>query len=122
VIAYVVTFEARDMLGRIIEEIDSIYLQESNAIARRKLINGDPKTFPGMVADTREFPIRDYAIATPTRGNTRMSRPKKLTPEKVIAIRRRYTAGETMRTLAKEFGISPDSVSNVVNRRSWAHV
>lgn len=54
----------------------------------------------------------------------------KLTREQVLEIRRRYresgekfTGGDvTMAELAEEYGVSLATISNVINRRSWAHV
>ena len=43
-----------------------------------------------------------------------------LTWEEVRAIRARYTTGNvTQQELAKEYGVSRPSISNVVNRRTW---
>lgn len=46
----------------------------------------------------------------------------KLTDEKVIELRCRRAAGEDRKALAKEFGISPKTVSKIFLRRSWKHV
>jgi hypothetical protein len=47
----------------------------------------------------------------------------KLTPEKVVEIRRLYATGEyAQTTLAKQFGVNQMSISNVVTRRHWNHV
>jgi HNH endonuclease len=47
----------------------------------------------------------------------------KLTPDKVVEIRRLYATGDYPQTeLAKQFGVNQMSISNVVTRRSWKHV
>lgn len=46
----------------------------------------------------------------------------KLTDDKVREIRRRRLAGEGLRPLAAEFGISESGVSRIALRRSWTHV
>lgn len=46
----------------------------------------------------------------------------KLTITDVLAIRERYVGGEAQRTLASEFEVSQVTISNIVNRVSWAHI
>jgi hypothetical protein len=46
----------------------------------------------------------------------------KLTEDDVRAIRRRYSSGERGRALAREFAVNPATISEIVNRRKWAHV
>lgn len=43
----------------------------------------------------------------------------KLTEEEVLDIRRRYSAGEGLRDLAKEFNIAPSTASYIVNLKTW---
>ena len=45
-----------------------------------------------------------------------------LTPEQVTEIRRRAAAGESRRSLAAEFGRTTDSISNVVEGKTWKDV
>lgn len=45
-----------------------------------------------------------------------------LTEAKVIEIRERVAAGERQKVVGEELGISPASVSQIVNRKSWRHV
>ena len=40
----------------------------------------------------------------------------------VIEIRRLASAGESFRSISQQFPISPQSVSNIVNRLTWRHV
>lgn len=46
----------------------------------------------------------------------------KLTEDKVREIRRRCACGVSIRTLAKEYGVSPSVISNVFTRKTWGHV
>lgn len=46
----------------------------------------------------------------------------KLTDDAVRAIRKRFAAGESGRALAEEFNVSRPAISEVVNRKKWAHV
>jgi len=46
----------------------------------------------------------------------------KLTEADVVEIRRRATKRGDGRKLAREFGVSPILISNVVNRKVWRHV
>lgn len=49
-------------------------------------------------------------------------RPLKLTADMVRELRARYAAGETQVALAKCFGVCQASVSEIINRDTWAHV
>lgn len=47
----------------------------------------------------------------------------KLTEDDVREIRQRYKEGNiTMRELAEEFGVADNTISNIINRKSWKHV
>lgn len=46
----------------------------------------------------------------------------KLTADNVQAIRARHSAGESMRSLGREFGVDTTWVSKIVHRRWWRHV
>jgi|SRR5215831_7112754 len=46
----------------------------------------------------------------------------KLSNKQVREIRKRVQAGEVQRALALEFGVSPMTISNIVNRKVWKHV
>lgn len=46
----------------------------------------------------------------------------KLTAETVLAIRQRFGNGIRQYVIAKEFGITPQLVFNIVHRRSWQHI
>jgi len=46
--------------------------------------------------------------------------PKKLTPEKVIEIRKRYAAGgETTRSLAPKFGVGKSTIQAILGGKIW---
>lgn len=46
----------------------------------------------------------------------------KLTPEKVIEIRRRYAAGEQQIPLARIFGVTQGAIHSIVAGKTWKHV
>lgn len=119
--AYVVVYETRNPIGAIVEEIDSIFLDEALAVMRRKNINDDPADH-GMVADVREYPIRDFALtATPEPYDYRAPRAR-LTPKDVLQIRQRKAVGESLTELADAFDVSPQTISDICLRRTWRHV
>lgn len=43
----------------------------------------------------------------------------KLTPNKVLEIRRRFKAGEMVVVLAKEFGVNPSAIYKIINKKTW---
>ncbi len=49
----------------------------------------------------------------------RKGRPSKLTADQVQAIRRRVSKGEQQKKIAKEYGIRPQIVSDVVLYKTW---
>lgn len=44
----------------------------------------------------------------------------KLSREQVLSIRERVTNGEVQRTLAREFGVNPSTISNLMTRNTWS--
>lgn len=48
--------------------------------------------------------------------------PSKLEPADVREIRRRAGSGERQADLAREFGVSPSSVCDILSGRTWRHV
>lgn len=46
----------------------------------------------------------------------------KLSPEDVCAVRTRANAGEKQADLAREYLVSPSTISNIVSGRSWRHL
>ena len=46
----------------------------------------------------------------------------KLTEVQVLAIRSRVSNGEVQRSLAKEYGVSPSIICEIVSRKRWRHV
>ena len=47
---------------------------------------------------------------------------ERLTRDQVIAIRAARAAGVRQNVLAKEYGVDPNSISNIYRRRTWKHV
>lgn len=115
---HIVAYEHRDMVGRIVVEVDSAYLDEDNAIARRKQINTDPEEYPGMVADNLDVPIRDWSL-----GHTSDSpnaHPKKLTKDDALAVKTRFAAKQSKAQIARELGISRTMVSRILSGEAWS--
>lgn len=46
----------------------------------------------------------------------------KLTENKVATIRDRVSKGESMRKLAKEYGVSPTTINRIVAHKTWSFV
>lgn len=46
----------------------------------------------------------------------------KLTDAKVLEIRARHSAGERTNGLAREYGVSPVTISDITARRTWHHI
>ncbi len=46
----------------------------------------------------------------------------KLDETRVLAIRRRHTAGEGIKPLARAYGVSPRTVQFIVRHQTWAHI
>lgn len=56
------------------------------------------------------------------RGRRNAFGRQKLSPEKVLEIRRRAAAGESAETIAPDFDLKPHSVRGVIRGDSWGHV
>jgi hypothetical protein len=50
------------------------------------------------------------------------NRGAKVTEDQVREIRRKHAQGSTLAHLAEEYGLTMASVSNIVRRKTWAHV
>ncbi len=46
----------------------------------------------------------------------------KLNRTQVVELRNRKAAGESLRRLAEEFGITFDAASRIWSRKTWAHI
>lgn len=62
----------------------------------------------------------DALLGDRTRGEAHHR--TRLTEASVREIRRRYAAGDRLRTLAGTFGVSRASIFDIVHRRRWRHV
>jgi len=64
-----------------------------------------------------------HAHATGLQSNRgEKSSQSKFTDADVIAIRRRYKAGEKQTAIAREYGVHPSAVSNLISGRNWSHI
>lgn len=65
---------------------------------------------------------RDNHLDSVRKGRKRAWGLQKLNAEQVTDIRRRAANGELQRILGREYGIARNTVSGIVNRKSWAHL
>ena len=65
---------------------------------------------------------RDDNRTNDTYGKGEKHTQAKLTAEQVREIRRRRSTGESLKALAKAFGVNLPNISNIANRRSWKHI
>jgi uncharacterized protein (DUF433 family) len=86
----------------------------------------------------RDFPVGKGQVARILRGaawahvtgiESGAGRPRgeevesaKLTRRDVLEIVRRYNAGETQTSIARDFPVSQSAVSKIVRSENWAHV
>ena len=61
-----------------------------------------------------------FGAKQPTRGET--APRSKLAAAQVVEIRARYAAGKRRSELAREYGISWNSLNDIVQRKSWTHI
>jgi DNA invertase Pin-like site-specific DNA recombinase len=112
---HVVSYETRNAIGAIVECIDSIYCDASNAEARAALINRRPRQFPGMVADVEEYRLMDVVISQ----DREIRRVHKLDWDRVRQIRSRAKAGESLRSIARSYDVSAQTVTKIVHQIIW---
>jgi len=65
---------------------------------------------------------RDNHLDSVRKGRKRAWGLQKLNAEQVLQIRARAEAGEMQRSLAREFGIARHTVSQILHRKTWAHL
>lgn len=76
-------------------------------------------------AHLRPGTMQDNSTDMVRRGRSTYGENKalaKLTDAAVIEIRRRSRAGEYRKVLAREFGVSPATISNVALGQTWTHI
>lgn len=69
---------------------------------------------------TRKMNAQDAARHGRMKGGQNAN--SKLVEADIIVIRKRYLAGTSCRKIAKEYGVCLNSISNIVNRKSWRHI
>lgn len=72
------------------------------------------------LANTQDMDRKGRRVAKGAPGERNHN--ARLTEDDVRAIRSRRAAGETCRSLAADFGVSPPLISYIVSRKSWSHV
>ena len=109
----IVTYEARDAIGRIVVAIDSVYADEEQAESRVERINNNPDQFPGMTADIETYGLSDVV------EKARVFSSAKLTWDIVRIIRRRYRRGESVQALAREYDVGNHTIRQVIQGKTW---
>lgn len=80
----------------------------------------DPKVCRGgSTCPHRACVNPDHLAITTHASNCRRGARSKLDLAKAREIRKRFSAGETGRALAKEFGVRPSTISMVVRNQTW---
>lgn len=62
------------------------------------------------------IPMREKMILGSSRPNSL------LTESDVLDIRKRYTEGETQRSIAKRFGVHFSNINAIIKRKTWKHI
>ncbi|WP_233602185.1 hypothetical protein [Corallococcus sp. CA047B] len=111
------------------EEQGLAVLTEADVVAIREAYAAGKA---GLRKLARQYRVSTRTIAGACYGRTwrhvpspYMFRPRaktKLTEMQVRAIRTRHAAGERCNALAREYGVSDDTISSIVRRFSWKNV
>lgn len=62
---------------------------------------------------------QDRGFENWAKGSTRTS---KLNADQVRQIRVRHSEGNSLLTIAKEFGVSKTAIQNIISKKTWTHV
>lgn len=72
----------------------------------------------GVDRDVVRRILNDHQIPrTPRPGGT-----PKLTPAQVLQLRADHTTGDSYRTLATRYGITPTAAAKIIRRQTWKHM
>lgn len=82
----------------------------------RACVNPEHLWLGDVLSNTRDAAQK----GTMRRGRTHYK--ARLTEEAVLEIRARYTQGETQRALATAYGVVPQTIEWIVNRKTWKHL
>jgi predicted DNA-binding protein (UPF0251 family) len=120
-IIYLVSYEERNVItGGIEEHVAMAFSDEELAEEYCRRFNEDPATSPTS-ADVREVALcTSMPVPRPYRPKAaRPGTPMKLTAAAVIAIRERYAHGASPKVLADEYGVSRQTIHNVLSGATW---
>lgn len=78
--------------------------------------------FAGTVKDNFDDMMSKGRWSPPTPITGEQHHEARLTPSKVIEIRRQNAGGRSMRSLGRHHGISHEAIRKVIRRETWAHV
>lgn len=81
-----------------------------------------PGTIPDHLCRIPACVNPDHVEPVTMAVNTQRGLAAKLTPDNVREIRRRRSAGERLRVLAADFGVTNQAVSDIARRRRWANL
>lgn len=87
--------------------------------------HGDGKPLNNRADNLRWATVKENSEDTRKHGNMRLGERcnwSKLTADQVRAIRARAEAGETVKALALEYGLTPEGVRAIVKRKNWRHI
>ena len=87
--------------------------------------NGDPadNRLENLRIDSPKGNSRDQARhGTQNRLRGAQNGGTRFTEEDVLAIRKRRAEGETITSLAREYGVGISTISRIANRQRWAHL
>lgn len=119
---YVVFFEDRDLIGRIVERIAYVFASKELAAEYARRHNEDDSTSPRTALVRRHYLFDTLPKMLPGDKPYRHPNSSKLTPADVVAIRNKYAGGATLERLAEQYGCSTRAIDDVVKRKSWEWV
>lgn len=123
-VVYAIVIEDRNDHGHICETVVAAFLDEELAEAFCAEYNTNPSTAPKSadvhpIGILKDLPVRDKDINGEKPKRDGHSTPQKLTAEDVMEIRERYRRGESTKSIAPAYGVSRQSIYDVVSGRSW---
>ena len=123
-VVYAIVIEERNQMGHICEVVVAAFLDEDLAEAFCAEFNEDPRTSPKSadvhpIGILKDLPIRDKHINGLKPERKSNGKPQKLTAEDVMEIRARYLKGHGAKAMAPEYGVSFQTIYDVLSGRSW---
>jgi hypothetical protein len=139
-IVYAVTFEERDLLGRIVEEVAyafttrelaeryAVWHNTTDSTAPRtaqvrafQVLNVLPRLLESSETPRANRPARKRSTGTSPRSG-RPGKPEKLTAENIPVIRSRRAAGDRVVDIARDYDCDARSIYAVLSGQTWGWV